>query len=250
MKKEINKILLKYFPHEENTIRLENSNEEEKRFNDCYRFFEDIIPHDAPDMYNKIGDEVLIVEHFEFDSSIRSRKGSQYRKSESIVNQKFEQLFDSRKERDVHYSDTIEHRCSAENYIKNITHNFNQHYSKIDRYIENLKLEGVIKDKTKIKICFFIEDVTCLGSYVLNNYRPESIVLLYVKQFLDILETSPKVDYIFYGGSNGNKDWLWFMSRDNIKEFRKKEIDLNKKEFFYFPTPQTIGFVSVINKPK
>lgn len=248
MKKEINTILSKYFPNEENTIRLENSKEEEKRFNDCYRFFEGIISYDAPDMYNKIENDVLIVEHFEFDASIRSKKGSQYRQNESRVNSKFNHLLNSLKKGNINHSCSIKHECSAEKYINNLKHNFNQHYAKIDSYINNLKTKGIIKETTKTKICFFIEDVTCLGSYVLEKGQPKSIVLLYIKQFLDLLDNSPKVDYIFYGGFNGNTDWLWFMSRENIIEFRNKEIDLDTSEFFYFPNPQSIAFATIIDK--
>lgn len=144
--------------------------------------------------------------------------------------------------------DSIEQKCSTDNYLNNFEENFYKHYTKIDIYINNLRKIGIINDKTKFKICFFIEDVTCFGSFILDESDPKGIVLLYVKQFLDILENSDRVDYVFFGGQHFNKKCLWFMSRDNINAFRKKEINIKDKEFFYSSKPQTISYPIFMKK--
>lgn len=76
MKNEKVKIISKYFSKDENIIRFEPSDNEEETLYNCLKFFDGIISYDAPDMYNRIDNEVLIVEHFEFDASIKSKKGS------------------------------------------------------------------------------------------------------------------------------------------------------------------------------
>jgi len=60
------------------------------------------------------------------------------------------------------------------------------------------------------------------------------LILFYVKQFLDLFERSEELDYVFFGCFMGCSDSLWYMSRDEIKYYRKKEMDLIRKKYFAF----------------
>ncbi|MEI6100641.1 MAG: hypothetical protein WCP73_02275 [Eubacteriales bacterium] len=62
------------------------------------------------------------------------------------------------------------------------------------------------------------------------------LVLLYVKQFLDLFERSAELDYIFFGCFMGCSNDLWFMGRDDICYYQKKEMDLIRRKYFSFDT--------------
>lgn len=227
MKNELSMLISKYMSTEF-SVHCENKQVCEKSV--CYviESFETATPFDGPDIYAKKDDEVLLIEHFEFDSSNQNKGGSEYRRNKAGVDKALRDfsppggkgLFD----RDI--------KCthSTNDYITNFANIFNAHYGKIDAYIEKLQGIKVINDRSDVKVCFFIEDVTLMG----NNYVDKTdgvikpLVLLYCKQFIDIFEQSTKLDYIFFGNYDASEKCfnLNFISRNVIDDFLKKEIDL------------------------
>lgn len=52
-----------------------------------------VFDRDHPDMYMRSGDDILIIEHFEFDSYPRKKgKGSEFRREESRIDRKLDEL--------------------------------------------------------------------------------------------------------------------------------------------------------------
>jgi hypothetical protein len=123
---------------------------------------------------------------------------------------------------------------TARNYLANCAVAFGEHYDRRGEYKRNLETEGILRPGGKVKTCFFIEDVTPLGSYIVNSDGMHELVLLYVKQFLDMFERSEELDYVFFGCFMGCSDSLWYMGRNEIKYYRKKEMDLIRKKYFAF----------------
>ena len=70
MKNDIQILFNKYLSDEINDIRFYGSN----RLAYLTPFLENIISHDAPDGYAIINNTILLVEHFEFDSSTAKNK--------------------------------------------------------------------------------------------------------------------------------------------------------------------------------
>lgn len=154
--------------------------------------------YDCPDMYSLVNNEVLIIEHFEFDSSNKNKKGSSARVEIARVKREFNKKSDSFNGNILIQDDKIDTNNSAENYIENFTNVFDSHYSKIDLYKENISKIGVVNDTTKIKTCFFIEDTTPLGNFINENGNPRCVNLFYIKEYLDIFKKSDKVDCVFF----------------------------------------------------
>jgi len=158
------------------------------------------------------------MEHFEFDSSLNTN-GSQYRHNENLI------LKDIKKNVSDCYTSYIKQECKSEYLLNNLFKSFNKHYDKINDYEDNLITNKIIRNDANFITCFFIEDVSPLGNYYKD--KAKHINMLIIKQFLDLLENSKKLDYILYGAYVGNNYKLWFLNLNNIKNYRKFEEDIN-----------------------
>lgn len=189
---------------------------------------------DLPFCYSRVGKNVLIAAHVPFSSQKRLA-----RQVESLMD-----LFASR--RDLTLQKKLltgrfkmlppisKGPSSARNYLANCAVAFGEQYSSLPQYKEALAQEGVIRPGCGVKTCFFMEDVTPLGSYIINSECMHELVLPYVKQFLDMFERTTELDYVFFGCFMGCSDALWFLSRDDIGLYRKKEMDLLRRMYFSF----------------
>jgi|GEM_PF-6974210 len=190
---------------------------------------------ELPFYYSKTGRNVLVVDHVAFDA-----KNSFSRQTESLPG-----VF-LKERRILKKSDAVitgqykilppvsKGPYNAKSYLINFLEAFRLQYERLDDYKRMMKEEGICRPACRIKTCFFIEDTTPLGSYILNADGMSELVLLYVKQFLDLYENAPGLDYVFFGCFKGCSDSLWFMSREDIKCFRKKETDLMRRNYFAF----------------
>lgn len=104
---------------------------------------------DAPDFFFAKDDLVILFEHFEFDCYKSTRKGSDHRRELARIQRKEATVLPT--EKGVSFHEAIHGRSSYEDYISNVTRSFNEHYSHIDQYINNLRNKGIISDCTKVK---------------------------------------------------------------------------------------------------
>ena len=212
----------------------------EMRFASLREYLCNLTEFECPDAYSKVGDTVCILEHFEFDSAkATTKKGSSFKRTLSYVNRDFESIEATEAGVTFHasivpdgYEKGEQSYHTAENYIANVLGSMRQHYGRIDLYINNLRKHGVIDDHLKVEIGFFIEDTTVLG----NAHDPggfadiRPIILTHCKQFLDEFEKWAKLDFCICASTIGNKSHLSFINRASIKDYRAKQLDMEKIE--------------------
>ena len=195
---------------------------------------------DAPDMMLKKGNEVIIIEHFEFDSYHVSRKGSPGRREMARI-QRNEDLIEASAE-GVLFSDAIKGKSSFQDLISNLCYNFKAHYDRISKYKDNLKVYGLIDDTTAIKVMFLVEDVSPLGSITVDmESKQYPIIVLLCKAFLDVFRDATELDYLLACSSAGNENFMWFADRIEVEEYYKNAIDYEKMTFLDFDL-QVVGF--------
>lgn len=217
------------------------------------RYFADFIQNgtyyadDAPDMMIKKGNEVIIIEHFEFDSYHVSRKGSPARREMARI-QKAEDSVEATED-GVLFSDEIKGKSSYQDLIANLCRSFREHYSRIPMYKENLRGYGLIDDTTQVKVMFLVEDVSPLGSIVVSRDRQDSkmrpLIVLLCKEFLDLFRDSVDLDYVLACSSAADQDFVWFADRNEIDEYYKHAVDYGKMIFLDFDV-QVLGFKMTI----
>lgn len=199
--------------------------------------FASAVPYvgDAPDMFFLYNNQVLIVEHFEFDCYRATKKGSSFRREEARIQRAFDSTPMVGSSLIRH--DTIHAKSSYKDYINNAKRSFKEHYSKIDRYFNNLVEAGVIQDSSVTKTMFLIDDVSPVGSIMIDNNAPWGsdavclVELCHCKEFLDLLSSSPKVDYVIACSSFGSKRFVWFVDQENIQEYYNHVIDYESMDF-------------------
>lgn len=244
---EAERIIEKYFQKDNTAIVYYNLDQ---------NIFNQVIKHigkyEKPDMLSIFDNNIIAIEHFEFDSFKRSRKGSDFQIKHNNMNNQFKEIIDKElTTKDyVTIHGQIKSTASLNNYYENFKHNFISHYDKIDSYINHIQ-EDFGKNK-EIKICFFAEDVTPLGNYFLNRKTSSSPYLLhplYSNDIIDLLINSPKVEYLIIG-TYAMSDYKLIIienRKEVLEKFKQEKIDFKEEDYFVFE-PQTTGFATKIPK--
>lgn len=216
----------------------------------------DLIPFEAPnskingpDFFIRVGDRILMVEHFEFDaSSFKDNKGTNSRCELGRINNEFTKLAKEKKDSPpINQTNEIRAKYTYENYTKNLKRNFGLHYNKIEQYTANILNSDPGLKAEDISTCFFIVDSTPLGSYYKQDGNLEPLTIFQVPEFISILENSvpPKIDYIFNGLFYTPGYHMHFTSVNNLINNNGKPAklnDLHRDRYFTFPTPQVHSF--------
>lgn len=199
---ELKHILEKYLSGEEKSISFHKDDTQSKKsLFKLSKFFNNLTSYDSPDIYSIHKNRVLIIEHFQFDSSTSIKYGGSLQKHEEArVENNFKKIVAKNRNSETVLHDTVNSEPCFENYKENFTRNYIKHYNKINQYVSNLRDVKIIKKYTKYKISFFIEDSSALGNYYLDeNKRPNYIILLYTKFFWDFIKDyKENIDYIFW----------------------------------------------------
>jgi hypothetical protein len=237
---ELKEIVRKFFSDDSEISFYGSKDEVEK---EIVPFLRNLISFERPDGFSKIENKVMILEHFEFDSTQNSsKKGSETRVELARIDRKNKQI--PLTETDI-YKDVVKCTHHINQYIDNAINGFLNHYSKIQSYKEHLKSDNIIDDRTDIKVMFLIEDVTILGNIDLKTREP--IILIKCDKFLDVFEKSENIDYILCFSSVNGQNKIWFLSRASIDTYRRNELKVNELEIIDFE-PQTISFTFTINE--
>ncbi len=210
-----------------------------KEFEELTEFFNSgVQTYDRPDGFCKFENNVLIIEHFEFDSANANKKGSTNRQEIFRTSR----IKPTGKEFELVY-DEIKCDFTMENYIKNLKNNFLNHYNKIDDYIKNLQKINIINERTNIKVLFCIEDSTILGNLNIATQKP--IFAIYCDEFIQLLKDCTKLNYILCCSNFGMSDYAWFASISKISEYEQKQIKVSDTKIANL-TPQTVtSFIKV-----
>ena len=235
-KRQLRKIIEKMLSGEYRAIMDEGLNQgslDELAF--VYRQMGILCESDQPFYYSKVNRNVLIVDHVTFNSEKNAvdqvdeqagvflKKSRELKKSQNIMKGRYKLL-----------PPVSKGSGSAKNYLLNCVTAFLRRYAYLDEYKNTLRKEGLCSPSCRIKTCFFIEDTTPLGSYIMSAEGMQELMLGYVKQFLDLFENSPKLDYVFTGCFKGRSNSLCFIRREDTAYYRKKEIDLLRRNYFTF----------------
>lgn len=235
-KKELKKIIEKCIASGEFQIAFDDAAAKSARNTLAFlcRQLSVLSEDELPFCFSKINKDILIVDHVIFDSRKKLT-----RQVDNLLD-----MFSSK--RDLTRQQTklsgrfkmlppiSKGPSTARNYLANCAVAFGEHYDRLGEYKKALENEGIIRPGGRVKTCFFIEDITPLGSYIVSPDGMHELVLFYVKQFLDLFERSEELDYVFFGCFMGRTDSLWYMGRNEVKYYRKKEMDLIRKKYFAF----------------
>ena len=231
-KNELETTINKYFSNEKNTVHYYGSGNGAEEFLQMQSDSK-MDYRDAPDMYIKKNNLVYIVEHFEFDCYKKTRKGSKNKQEQARINKKSETF--PATEEGVIFHDIIHGESSFDNYINNAINAFEDHYKHIDVYIENLKRDSIINENDIVKVVFFIEDVSPLGSIAIErkgyNANMIAIVLAQCKQFIELIKDREKVNYVIACSETGNNNSIWFIDRNDIDDYLKNVVDFENMDF-------------------
>ena len=166
-----------------------------------------LIKYERPDFILMGENRIIGVEHFEFDSSRSTRKGSLYRREDVRLDKELNDEIDyeMKKKKDELYfgrSGSLKITNSTEFYLNNLKKHFLSHFDKIDDYIARVKSITQHEDK-EIRTAFFIEDTTPLGLriYAPNNTGHQITRLFEIQEFREMLlliNAQEKLDYLFF----------------------------------------------------
>ena len=194
-----------------------------------------------PDAYATSDDTLLLLEHFEFDSSKPTNKGSVQHRISAQTDRTITEILS--KENFAVVAETV--TKSGKCYVDNFTKQFNNHYPKISEYRSNMQTELSTSCLNTI-VGFVIEDSTPLGSLYFDG-KMKCVDLTFSKEFLDLFEKSQDLDFVIFAmtGSDDNK-LLSFVSRSTIEEHRKKQIEVsNIVEFLFENSFCASGFIEL-----
>lgn len=250
---EVSRICEEYL--NDNPTKVMCYGNQEKSLSELNPFLQELVEFERPDAFSKIGEDVLIVEHFEFDSTNTNKKGSLDRIEQARIERDFEKDLNKlhlQSGETFHKHDTVNVTHSSENYIKNALNAFRNHYEKIESYKQNLSNEGIITNSTNIKTMFWIEDTTLLGNAFIpepQNYNSivQPLILLHCDKFLEALKDCKKLDYIFCFSHYGMQKFCWFLDLNYLNDYISKQIKIDNVKIIDFK-PHTTGYVTVFKK--
>lgn len=246
---ELERIIEKYFQKDNTAIVYYELDQElfSKVINQ-----KNIGKYEKPDILSLFDNKVVGIEHFEFDSFKKGRKGSDFKIKHNMMEIDFKKKINEEllKKDSVMVHGQIVPTSSLINYFGNFKDNFITHYNKIDSYINHIE-EDFGTDK-EISICFFAEDVTPLGNYFMNREKSGSPWLLnplYSDEIIELLINSPKVKYLIIGAYAMSEYKLTIIknSKEVLDRFKKERYKIKEEDYFSF-SPQTTGFAMLIPK--
>lgn|GEM_PF-1864013 len=203
-----------------------------------------IKPFEQPDIILMLDDKVLAIEHFEFDASSSSRKGSLDKRKLAERNREFDKLIQNSdiSSEPLVLTDSIDCLYSADNYIGNFKSVFEKHLAKVAEYKSHLISENIVRQVEDIIMCFFIIDSTPLGCYYQENDL-KHFEAFQVRECLELISKAKEIDCFFFGSCVGGKNSLEFISNcPEVIEFIKEKIriiDFSEDSFFVFEPHET-----------
>ena len=193
---------------------------------------------DNPDIVAVLGERLVIVEHFEFDSFKCARKGSKSRIELARIDRVTESITPT--ERGVIYHEQIRGISTLEDYEKNAIAGFNKHYVKINQYKRRVQDLGLSTKNQDIKTVFLIEDKTPIGSIAYDGSNMNAITLAEDKEFLIFYKEKPEVDYVIACSTIADKQFVWIIAHCQIQEYLNSSVDYQHMKFLN-STPHFIG---------
>ena len=245
---ELESIISKYFSKDNEAITYSNIDEIELN-----KMIQHMGGYERPDILSIYDNKIVAIEHFEFDSYKNTRKGSNYKIQDSIIDQKMQKKINSDLvvEKEIYLHDEIKNNSSLNQYYNNFKKVLTSHIDNIQEYRNHI-VDDFGNDKD-IEFWFFAEDVSPLGSYYYrkNNINP-SLLLPFSKENINILRQHKEIKGIIFGIYAMKEYKLVIMYNDDetLDKIEKDEyFKVKDSEFFSF-NPQTTAFATLIPNDK
>ena len=245
---ELKNIISKYFSKDNEAITYSNIDEIELN-----KMIQHMGGYERPDILSIYDNKIVAIEYFEFDSYKNTRKGSDYKIQDSIIEQKMQKKIDSDLaiEKEIYLHDEIKNNSDLKQYYSNFKKVLTSHIDNIQEYRNHI-VDDFGNDKD-IEFWFFAEDVSPLGSYYYrkNNINP-SLLLPFSKENIDILRQHKEIKGIIFGIYAMKEYKLVIMYNDDETLDKIENNDYFKvkdSEFFSF-NPQTTAFAILIPNDK
>lgn len=217
----------------------------------CVKFLESCVfkPFNKPDFYLENKNEIWLVEHFEVDSNnVTKRNGSVGKLDQNIRDEKFERYSKSKLENGekyIHSISQINLENSIEFYIKNLKRSFKKHYNKIDSYFSHFIHEIGNPFNKKLKMVFYIEDTSPLGTIIIYDGDPMPLEIFRIHEVFQLFKASDLIDGIFISNYY-DKNYMFYIDKAILKLERIEFYDMEKVEYVQLK-PIESRFVTVID---
>ena len=132
---ELERITAKYLIESTITIPYSDFNQEEVN-----KMFLNMISYERPDILSIYDNKIVAIEHFEFDSYKRTRKGSDFKRQYNMIGQNFDEEINTqlKEEGEVILDYQIENTSSLEQYYENFRNVLLSHIVKIPEYKKHI----------------------------------------------------------------------------------------------------------------
>lgn len=193
----------------------------------------------GPDLYCKIDNSIIGIEHFTYDASNQSKNGSKERRAIDRVNKVFQEesrlsFQNGRKELQKTYN------LNADGNVKTLKANFlsgyNKHIKKINSYTNNLTEKLNVK---KPDIWLIAEDVSLMGpvfhsNYLVDDYSEIPLLPVFYEDIQGKIAKSP-IQGIIFASTFPISNCIIFI-RNEAKSFRKLQ------KYYHFSDNVAIQF--------
>lgn len=211
-------------------------------------------PSNRPDFYYLKNNTCYICEHFQFDASKTTRKGSSFKRAEKNADRQIDKKTISVLKSTKYNNDSVTNcgsfyeniECSQNKYFwkDNFIKNFESHYLNLKEYQENLIQQNIINKHTKIKNIFVIEDTTELGAFL----SKDSNSVCYPISFefgIKLINNATAIDYVIF--LNSTTKVMVFTHKNEYKDMKTK-FNFSKTEMFFFNNISKITSIVAIPK--
>ena len=196
-----------------------------------FQLWNKLEEHESPDIIAFDEKQLLIMEHFGFDGTHEARKGGMKgQRTENELKQAYQRLCERQTSMELQVKD-IDKKETPEDYIRNLSKHYDAHYRRIPQYINKVIAEKQLQSP-QISVGFFIENdfPPIYSKYSVAGGEMKMVHLFDTKQFLDLFENSPLLDFVLFGHSSGTPE-LYYMDKASINYSRENEIDLREVQF-------------------
>ncbi len=183
-----------------------------------------------PDIIYECNEYVLGIEHFEFDSGGKNRKGSKMQLAEAEANRELNAKKQGQTGNPIIEEADVKIEFSFDGYLKSLLSTYASHRDKIEKYKNHLKSQYPDKE---IYFAFYMQDSTAIGNYIRTKKCVEILYPLYIKEFICEVANTQGLDFIITQIQDTYVQYLYIqeISDVTLKELYNKSY--NKNEISY-----------------
>lgn len=211
-----------------------------------------IIEFDSPDVVIETSSTYILLEHFEFDSAKRNKRGSLQKEEEAQKERDYKAKLDSIEEAnqitEVSYKATFETEKSLEYYKNNLVESFDKHIAKYNEYILNFD-NNSSRLKKSVEFGFIIQNSSILPDVVIRGTDMIALTPFHLSDFRNKLKHYPQVTHIFYLMDTPNKNkFVYYANSKSLVDIETKLPIINGNYKFISWKPKHLRHTIIIPK--